>query len=501
MKALILFNVDFAAWPLAIRNSLAERLNDFETAGVVVLDHTIRALVEHQSGGQIAPLIDLTELEPKWISDDAGSVTLAKYEQILGHEAVARIAIADRELSQSLICGATMPRSPLSELARSPLHLRAYQGGMLTFFDRLFEQQKFEFVLSFTPQDAPSVAAGLLARHHSVPFFHVRPVGFQGLSCLCDDIAGMMPVFRDDVARNDHCDDPLAPYLVEAQRVLTEFRARPTPPSYLSVANASVFQRPDLTTFAALLYRGMTGRPPEALRYPYPLSRLYWEAARWLRASRDMQSSWFKAAPAPKRPFAYFPLHYEPEASTLVAAPHAINQIAIIESLAEATPPDWTIVVKEHMPMMGRRPGDFYRRLRAIPKVSLLSPRADSFALIESAELTITITGTAGLEAVLLGRPVLFLGPSPIQIVKRGFVVCENIAELGSAIEKALKTPALDDDLAHRFVAALIKHGVDVPADLVWGGPSVVTCERVAVHRNVSDRITDLILAALASAA
>jgi hypothetical protein len=149
--------------------------------------------------------------------------------------------------------------------------------------------------------------------------------------------------------------------------------------------------------------------------------------------------------------------------------------------------------------MLGRRPPGFYRRLAAIPKVTLVSPRASSFGLIKAAKLTVTITGTAGLEAVLLGRPALFLGPSPIQLVKRGFVVCGDLASLSADIERALAMPPLDDASAYRFIAALTAQGVDFPAELLWGGPGVVTQERVAAHADISERLADLILAALAA--
>jgi hypothetical protein len=83
--------------------------------------------------------------------------------------------------------------------------------------------------------------------------------------------------------------------------------------------------------------------------------------------------------------------------------------------------------------------------------------------------------------------------------MKRGFVICDDITLLGKDIERALGTPPLDDAAACRFIAALTAYGVDFPAGLLWGGPSVVTQERVAAHADISERLAELILAALAA--
>ena len=52
-------------------------------------------------------------------------------------------------------------------------------------------------------------------------------------------------------------------------------------------------------------------------------------------------------------------------------------------------------------------------RMRSFPGVELVAPLADARSFIESADLVVAIQGTIGLEAALLGKPVIMLGESP----------------------------------------------------------------------------------------
>ena len=52
----------------------------------------------------------------------------------------------------------------------------------------------------------------------------------------------------------------------------------------------------------------------------------------------------------------------------------------------------------------------FYKIIKKLPNVKILSPNTDLKRLIKNSEGLITITGTAGFEAIFLGIPVYCLG-------------------------------------------------------------------------------------------
>ena len=108
--------------------------------------------------------------------------------------------------------------------------------------------------------------------------------------------------------------------------------------------------------------------------------------------------------------YIYFPMHVQPESSTMTLAPFYLNQVSVIENVAKAAPYGMRVVVKEHPQMVGNRKLEYYQRLRNIVNVDVVEPHTDNFKLIKNAKLIFTITGTAGLEGLMLEKPVITLG-------------------------------------------------------------------------------------------
>ncbi|MDA7609814.1 capsular biosynthesis protein [bacterium] len=108
-------------------------------------------------------------------------------------------------------------------------------------------------------------------------------------------------------------------------------------------------------------------------------------------------------------PFIYFPLHREPEASTLPRAGVYADQLYGLEQLHAKCPPGWKIFVKEN-PKQGYfcRDEYFFTRLSAMENVVILPRDQPTSKLIESSRLVATICGTAGWEAVSSGKPVVY---------------------------------------------------------------------------------------------
>ncbi|MDD3734844.1 MAG: hypothetical protein PHR67_08135 [Candidatus Cloacimonetes bacterium] len=108
--------------------------------------------------------------------------------------------------------------------------------------------------------------------------------------------------------------------------------------------------------------------------------------------------------------YVYFPLHYQPEASTIVCAQKYEKQIFYIDSWAKSLPADTMLYIKEHYALLGHRELGFYKQLKKYPNVVLIDPWEDTFKLIKNAIAVTTLTGTAGWEAMLLRKPVILGG-------------------------------------------------------------------------------------------
>ncbi|OGZ39576.1 MAG: hypothetical protein A3B04_00735 [Candidatus Portnoybacteria bacterium RIFCSPLOWO2_02_FULL_39_11] len=165
--------------------------------------------------------------------------------------------------------------------------------------------------------------------------------------------------------------------------------------------------------------------------------------------------------------YAFFPLHLEPEITTMLFAPFWTDQINLIKQIARSLPVHFKLYVKEHPSMLGYRPHSYYKELKKIPNVKLIDPDITSFQIIANAKLITVITGTTGWEAVLLKKPVITFGDvfyNCLPAVKR----CVQIEQLPYLVQEQLKNFQDDDATLINFIGSIME--VSLPANLskVW---------------------------------
>ena len=499
LRPLILISVDFFSWPLALIQEMSARGFDVDPTFFVVNDTTVTAALRQKTKDSTGAIICQSELERLWVARKPDVDALHAWRSRLGNDAVEAVALADRDLSAAYVTGGIFPETPLARIARDPAARATYVAALLGTLDDLFNRKSFDCVLSYPTQDASSAAAGVLADQYGIPFLTLKAIGLAAKSCYFDDMKTMAPVFRHTMAKFAAAtEQPEAAVLAEAEAILDRMRNRPQQPDYMRLANATIDEKPGLLLTGSLIYRTITRRPPDNLRYPFPWARLVFEYRRWWNARRQRRHKLFGGFDRlDGKRFFYFPLHYEPEASTMVSAPESMDQLAVISDIVAGLPDGTVLAVKEHVPMIGRRPARYYEKLTALPNLVLLDPRISSFEMIRRALATVTITGTAGFEAVLAGRSAVFLGPSPVQILPKGFVGPIDRTDLGSVLSDATRmAPASDVELLN-FLAALIQESADISASDVWGGTAVITPDRLDRRQATIRRCADLLLGAL----
>jgi len=119
-----------------------------------------------------------------------------------------------------------------------------------------------------------------------------------------------------------------------------------------------------------------------------------------------------------KEKYFYFPLHEQPELSIDLNAPFYMDQIYLIENIAKCMPIGYKLYVKEHPATIGMRPVKYYKRFQKIPRVKLIKTEFNHNALIKNSAGITTITGTAGWEGLILGKPVMSFGYTFYNIMK-----------------------------------------------------------------------------------
>lgn len=109
--------------------------------------------------------------------------------------------------------------------------------------------------------------------------------------------------------------------------------------------------------------------------------------------------------------YIYFPLHFQPELSCETLGGDYADQLRAIEELRRKVPEDVAILVKEN-PLQSAfaREDSFFARLGAIPNTHYVLPHVDTFLLIERSIAVATLLGTAGWEALQMGKPAICFG-------------------------------------------------------------------------------------------
>lgn len=111
------------------------------------------------------------------------------------------------------------------------------------------------------------------------------------------------------------------------------------------------------------------------------------------------------------KPFIYFPLHVQPEASADVLGDRYCDQLLAIEEMRRLAPPEYAILVKENPRQTTLARGKFFfQRLQSLPNVRLMPHHVSTIKLGHKARIVGCITGTAGYEALQMGKPVLCFG-------------------------------------------------------------------------------------------
>ncbi|KER07008.1 Capsule polysaccharide biosynthesis protein [Marine Group I thaumarchaeote SCGC AAA799-E16] len=140
-------------------------------------------------------------------------------------------------------------------------------------------------------------------------------------------------------------------------------------------------------------------------------------------------------------PFIYFPLHFEPEQTTLIKTPYYTNQIEVITNIAKSLPIEFSLFVKEHpaMRLSGWRKISEYKKILKLPNVQLIHPSLSNSEIIPKSSLVITISGTSGLEAAFYKKPSIIFTKVNYSNLSSVYLM-KNWQELPDLILDALNT-------------------------------------------------------------
>lgn len=497
MNIVIFFSSVFHKWPLKLVQHMQKTEPDLQVIALTN-DNRVYDDLTALEGFPFKAIWNLNALEKEWMSQPFEMAQLRAVEEKIGADIPLRTLIADKNLGKGWIEGAILYDTALSALLKDHQKQRQYFAGLYSFLLNLYEEHKPSLSLVYAVAGGLTYSIAAVSRHFDIPAVQFQGARIDNYRILDTSIEGMLEPVQQMVRAAKDDPDLLRPYWADAEEKLARLRASDAKPSIIKY----VAQNRQKSTKLLPLLRATLGclvragrnfvsggeqdlrAKPEKQKFFYSvLCKLPHRRAKIYKYCHDF-------APFDGQDFVFFPLHLDPEASTLVYSPYHTNQLAVIENIAKQLPLSSHLIVKEHPAMIGQRPVAFYQRIEAMPNVTMVYPEIAGDLLVQKASIVATITGTAGWEALLLGKPLVMMGQTPYTAaLEEGFVYCPDLTQLHDAFVQAKALKPVSDESLLRFIAALLKVGTPIPDPLIWGFSEEVYQRYIEVSDTVADKL------------
>ncbi|MDD3896375.1 MAG: hypothetical protein PHU04_00810 [Candidatus Peribacteraceae bacterium] len=280
------------------------------------------------------------------------------------------------------------------------------------YFNHLLETKKIDLVLSYTvPHQCYDYVLYSLCKIKQIPFFYIERFVIMDAFLLESDYREAGEALRRELAvvQAENNDPKQEVKLSDKfEEIFRKYTTKNEDPWYMFRREKHLARR------SFFLKWGKTALELLFKKPKYLLSSLL-SLEFWTRKVSQHNTSklYDQMAEEPdlKERYIYLPLHLQPEATTCPMAGVFNNQELMAQMLAAHLPPDVKIYIKEH-PAQGEicRSKAFYETLANIPSVKLIRRDFSTFVLTAHAVAVATATGTAGLEALFKGKPVIMFG-------------------------------------------------------------------------------------------
>ncbi|MGB0630046.1 MAG: hypothetical protein ACPGRZ_05070, partial [Alphaproteobacteria bacterium] len=146
-------------------------------------------------------------------------------------------------------------------------------------------------------------------------------------------------------------------------------------------------------------------------------------------------------------------------------SPEYFYQQALIAAVSRDLPAGVMLAVKETSGGIGRRPDHFYRQIDDLKNVVILDPWESGLECAQQSDVVVTICGTAGLEALSGGTPVIAFGRHNIYGPHPAVQIMTDETLLREQLDRALNgyyDPAEIKQEAGKLLGAIVDCSFDM---------------------------------------
>lgn len=465
----------FMYWPVEISKRIKE-LNggSLVTGGFIGGPKKYHEILKSEWGNMADEVVYTHDLEEKWISNIHDPNQLNFFIELLGHEFINQLIISDRHIGNGLLLGGGIADSPfLHKIISDKEASLNYIINMLSYLHDFLSKTKPNIIYSYAVAGAFTLAIAELCVKLDIKFLKLTHSRIENKVILDSSPRDEMDFVKKQFLK------PISEFSQEsldyASEYLKKFREKQEQPDYQTLQNNIYLEKTKFKyalKLSAKYIKGTVNRSNEFFHTSY-LSNVKYE----FKIAKGINQFW-KQKPFAKtedilnKSFLFYTLHVDPEASTMVISPLQTNQLTAIEAISKTKAINDILVVKEHLTMIGRRPKGFYDAINAFPGVYMADPTEPSFKFINASKAVITLTGTSGLESILLRKPAIFLGNFIYKFIDKGFICTNDLSQLAKILPNLDTIEAADDELLIKLIASI--HQVSFPFDggLIWSGVS-----------------------------
>jgi len=408
----------------------------------VAKDYDLKGWLNSQDDAKYEFLDSYEELVEEAVNGAASVAETQAWEKKLGL-GLRDMIVADRQFGREYSVGGRYPQIALTKLIDHEFQQKV-TCRLLAYYEKRLTEFKPDIVFLPAVAAAHAVALGHVATHFGIPTIRICPCLLPNRIQLSFGLYPSQETYAS--CENTELDASLEEYH-------DKFSGRKVPVPIWKEAYISRQQNLKKKgkfklywrygrRFVKLALKTLFHTPKSAYE-KLPLSE-WWCKANFEIAQASAYDFGFESPR--NEPFVLFPLHVDPEASTMLFAPAYTDQTAVAEALSKAIPLSHKLYVKDHQSMVGKRPRGFYDSLKKLSNVRLISPWEDTHQLMAASSLVVSITGSCCWEAANMKKSSLLLG-NPLYPVGKAIKQCSDLTLLPGVIYDLISNPVEDDSI------------------------------------------------------
>jgi hypothetical protein len=355
----------------------------------------LRHLVNDGPGATLSLCSDPTETAEEPVANAAALVDRARVLEARTGMTFGELSMGTRAFARGFFAGAVFPTRPRYLTETDDLQVLQAHVRSLEFWDAEIAAKRLTLFLE------PDQYAAAMCRTHSIPIRVLEPSRYRNLMIWSVNERRHCPQIYRRFQEIDSGPEPdiVAPFASAQAKYDAFWKERGR--------LAGVLRRTVAGLALGVFYKLRGEKISRTIRIRDRLSNPLRQYVGLRRICRECR---VRIDDLDGRAFAYFPMHKEPEISFITRSPECVNQFAVIQSIARDLPAGMVLAVKENLQSTSFRPPEYFRQIVGLKNVVLLDIRENSVEAVKRSSVVVTITGSAGLEGAVLGKPVIAFG-------------------------------------------------------------------------------------------